>query len=65
MTQQYMTTRETAQELQVPENLVRRMVKSGAAQGFYSGNRFYIDVPAFREMLADMSRANSKIPSAR
>lgn len=52
---QYLTIRQTARELKIPVEFIRKEEKSGRVPGFRSGNRVYVDVPAFREVL---SRAN-------
>lgn len=51
----FLTVRQTAQFCNVPESLVRRMVKAGSAPGFYVGNRYYIDAFQFVETLANLS----------
>lgn len=48
----HLTIHATAQKLEVPEGLVRRMVRAGEVEGYYVGKWFYIDVPAFQEKLA-------------
>ena len=51
MDRQYLTIRQTARELKIPEKFIRNEVKRGAAPGFMSGSRCYIDVTAFRDVL--------------
>ena len=36
----------------VPENLIRKEVRQKLVPGFYSGSWFYIDAPAYLEMLS-------------
>lgn len=55
MQKQFMTIRQTARELDIPEGFIRREEKAGRVPGFKSGTRVYVDVTAFREVL---SRAN-------
>lgn len=47
----HLTIRATAEALEVPEGLVRRMVRTGEVEGYRVGKWFYVDVPAFREAL--------------
>lgn len=58
MEQRFMSIRQTAAQLAISETFIRRMVKAGNAEGFYSGRKFYVDLPAFREMLDGISKAN-------
>lgn len=55
MQNQFMTIRQAARELSIPECFIRKEEKAGRVPGFKSGARVYVDVPAFREAL---SRAN-------
>lgn len=55
MNTHYLTIRQTARELDIPEGFIRKEEKAGRVPGFKSGNRVYVDVTAFREVL---SRAN-------
>ena len=55
MQKQFLTIRETARELSIPEGFIRKEEKAGRVPGFKSGTRVYVDVTAFRDVL---SRAN-------
>lgn len=57
----YLTIRQTAKELEFPENRIRSMVKQGVCPGIYSGNRFLVNVGAFIEQLDKESRRNIKV----
>lgn len=48
---QFQTIRQVAKLFNLPEHLIRRLVKTGRAPGFYSGNRFYLNVPEFESQL--------------
>lgn len=50
-TKAFMTIRETARHLQLPEHLLRCWCKKGKLPGFQHGNRFYIDAP---RLMADL-----------
>lgn len=50
----HLTIRATAEALEVPEGLVRRMVRAGEVDGYRVGKWFYIDVPVFREKLEQL-----------
>lgn len=51
METQFLTIRQTAKALGVPETFVRREVKRGGVPGFRCGNRAYIDVAKFAAKL--------------
>ena len=55
MDKQYLTIRQAARELKIPECFIRREEKAGRVPGFRSGSRVYVDVEKFRDVL---SRAN-------
>ena len=57
----YLTIRQTAKELEFPENRIRPMVKQGVCPGIYSGNRFLVNVEASIEQLDKESRRNIKV----
>ena len=61
MNKQFMTIRQTARELGIPVGFIRKEEKAGRVPGFKSGERVYVDVPAFREAL---SRANVRTDAA-
>ena len=50
--QRFKSIRKFSAAYGVPENLIRREVKQGIAPGFYSGSWFYIDAPAYLELLS-------------
>lgn len=52
----YLTILQTVKTQGVPERLLRRMVKAGNVEGFYSGNRFYVYIPTLRDTLARMGK---------
>ena len=59
MDKQYLTIRQAARELQVPECYIRREENAGRVPGFKSGSRVYVDILAFRDVLSrDNLRAN-------
>jgi hypothetical protein len=43
----YISVREVAQTTGLAETLIRARIKQNLVPGFYSGNKFVIDVPAF------------------
>ena len=47
----YLSIRETAKVLRLPENFVRQSVRLGRAPGFYSGTKYLINVELFAEKL--------------
>ena len=51
----FLTIRQAARELEIPEGFIRKEEKAGRVPGFKSGTRVYVDVTAFRDVL---SRAN-------
>ena len=57
----FLTIRQAARALSIPEGFVRREQKAGRVPGFKSGNRVYVDVAAFRDVL---SRANVRADAA-
>ena len=54
---QFLTINATAREIGLPHTCIRAMVKRGECPGFYSGNRFLVNVDQFREKLEQDSRA--------
>lgn len=52
----FLTIRETAATGILPEHRLRIMVKSGVCPGFYSGNRFLINIDALSDLLDQWSR---------
>ena len=53
----FLTIRQTARALNIPEGFIRKEEKAGRVPGFKSGKRVYVDVSAFREVL---SRADAQ-----
>lgn len=51
---QYLTIKKTAQQENIAEYALRRMVKTGNCPEFYSGTRFYVCVEKLREKLGGM-----------
>lgn len=48
---QYATIRQTAQIVGVPHDRIRAWQKEGLVPGFFSGSRFYVNVPRFKAKL--------------
>ena len=40
----------------IPEYTIRQLLKKGQLPGFYSGNRFMVDVSRFEELLETLSK---------
>ena len=57
----YRTIRQTAKEIEFPENRIRAMVKQGVCPGIYSGTRFLVNVDALVEQLDAQSRRNIEV----
>ena len=53
----FKTINPAAKEVGIPPFTLRSMVKRGACPGFYSGNRFLVNVDLLREQLERESRA--------
>jgi len=53
---QFKTIRKTAAIGIVPESFIRSLVAQGKCPGFYSGNRFLVNVEALVEQLDNESR---------
>ena len=58
MTATFKTIRQTAAIGIVSENYIRNLVAQGKCPGFYSGNRFIVNVTALVEMLDKQSRSD-------
>lgn len=56
----FKTIRQTAALGIISEFLIRKMVATGECPGFYSGNRFLVDVDALIEHLREKSGAMHK-----
>lgn len=57
----FMKTRPLAKETHVPEHVIRKLIRSGNAVGFYSGKTFYHDTAAFMARLSEMSATRANI----
>lgn len=57
MNKQFLTIPAAAAELKIPAKFIRNESKAGRVPGFCSGNRVYVDVEKFREVL---SRSNAR-----
>ena len=57
--QRFMSIKRFSKTNGVPENLIRREVKQKQVPGFYSGSWFYIDSPAYLQMLSVRNTASS------
>lgn len=53
----YLSIRETAKALRLPENFVRRSVRLGRVPGFYSGTKYYVNLELFVEKLEHDSKS--------
>lgn len=60
----YMTIRETASETGLAAGTLHTLLKRNKLPGFYSGSRYYINVPLLMEMLDAESRLNASIDRA-
>lgn len=52
----FKTIRQTARCLDIPENLIRRLVAQGVCPGLYSGNRFLVNVNGLKQYLDAQGR---------
>lgn len=57
--QRYLTIRQTARAVGVPEHRIRQWVKTQSVPGFYGGTRFYVNVQKFQQLL-DEGRMNGE-----
>jgi hypothetical protein len=48
---QFQTIRQVAKLNIIPEYALRRLVKTNRVPGFFSGSRFYVNVPEFQNQL--------------
>ena len=53
---EFLTIRKAAATGVAPENVIRNLVSQGKCPGFYSGNRFLVNVTALAEQLDAESR---------
>ena len=56
----YLTIRGFARKYNMSETMLRARLKQHLLPGFYSGNRFLIDVELFLELLREESQASYK-----
>lgn len=56
----FYSANKTAREEHIPITLIRRMIADETCPGFYSGNRFYVNVDLLLAKLDAQSRANDK-----
>lgn len=57
----YMTIRQTAKRTGIAESFLRSAVKNKKIPGFYSGNKFLVNVPRMLEVLENQSTQNGVI----
>lgn len=57
----FLTIRAAAEECSISQGALRRMVRQNMVAGFYSGNRFNVNVPALREQLDSMSAEHGEV----
>lgn len=60
----FLTIRKAADVLNIPECFIRREVKKENVPGFFSENRFYVNVPAFKAKLDASSAADANAKKA-
>ena len=56
----YLSPRQCNAKFGFPLNRLRGMIRRGEVQGFYSGNRFYIDETAFQKKLETATETNAR-----
>lgn len=47
----FLSANELTKQYGIPNNMIRKDIKSGFAPGFYSNSWFYIDVPTYLDMI--------------
>ena len=52
-TTRFLSAHNTSKQYGIPENMIRRDIKTGRAPGFYSGTWFHVDVPAYLRILTE------------
>ena len=57
---QFLTIRQAAREVGLPHTLLRKMLENSTLPGFYSGNRYYVNIDLLREKLEQDSKASVK-----
>lgn len=60
---QFLTINQTARAVGLPHTCLRGMLATGSLPGFYSGNRFYVNLDLLREKLEQDSRSNGGMTS--
>lgn len=60
----YMTIRQTAHGIGLPEWAIRARLKRNKLPGFYAGSHYYINVPLLMEMLDAESRLDASLDRA-
>ena len=58
---QFLTINHAAAEVGLPHTFLRRMLASSELPGFYSGNRYYVDVDLLREKLKEYAEESKKM----
>lgn len=56
----FMTINQTAKAIGLPHSCLRAMLAAGNLPGFYTGNRFYVNVEMLKEKLDSESRKAMK-----
>lgn len=58
---QFLTIRQAAKMVGLNHNRIRQWAKDGQVPGFYSGTRFYVNMPKFRKAL-DAGTVGRRLP---
>ena len=58
----YKTIRQTNKETGIPEAFIRSLVANEECPGFYTGNRFMVNVDQLMEKLEEESKSHTKFP---
>ena len=56
----FMTVRQAANELGVSAFALRRMLKDHALPGYYSGNRYYVNIPQTKKKLGILESGSTE-----
>lgn len=56
----FLTIRRAAAEVGLPHTLLRKMLANSTLPGFYSGNRYYVNLDLLREKLEEQSHSATK-----
>ena len=59
--QKFLTPRKAAEELQISYSTIRRMIKQGTCPGFYSGNRFMVNLTELTKSLGTQTAEEPEI----